>query len=129
MPNIQRLVVNIKKCLNILQKISGILDTRIPLFFISAYPEFNHFFLGTTSSSRSDVVTQFVRPSICPLFSFSVFGGCGAFGSYEGVSRKFQGCFKEISRVFQGSFKDVSRKFQGCLKKFQGCFKEVSREF
>ena len=43
-------------------------------------------------------------------------------GNFRGVSRKFQKCLKEVSRVFQGSFKSVSRKFQGC-------FKNVSRVF
>ena len=54
-------------------------------------------------------------------------------GSFKGVLRKFQGCFKEISRVFHGSFKVVSRKFQGCLKEvsrgFHGRFKGVVRAF
>ena len=54
-------------------------------------------------------------------------------GSFKGVSRKFQGCFKEVLREFHGSFKGVSRKFQGCLKEvsrvFQGPFKDVSRKF
>ena len=42
-------------------------------------------------------------------------------GSFNGVYRRFQGCFEEVSRVFQGNFKSVSRKFQEC-------FKEVSRK-
>ena len=33
--------------------------------------------------------------------------------SLEGVSSKFQGCFKEVLRVFTESFKGVSRKFKG----------------
>ena len=41
----------------------------------------------------------------------------------------FQESFKEDRKVFWGSFKGVSRKFQGAKKKFQGCFKEVSRVF
>ena len=55
--------------------------------------------------------------------------------SFEGVSQKFQGCFKKVSggvlrklqvccndilRIYQDSFKGVSRKIKGC-------FKEVSR--
>ena len=54
-------------------------------------------------------------------------------GSFKGVLRKFQGCFKEVSRVLQGSFKGVLRRFQGCSKEisrvFQGSFKEASRTF
>ena len=34
-------------------------------------------------------------------------------GSFKGVSRKFQRCFKEVLKVFQGSFKGVVRAFQG----------------
>ena len=106
------------------------------------------------SSSRSDLVTQFVRSSVCssvclsvvrPFFSSSVLGVCSAFflvlKSFNiRVSRKFkgclkfQGCFKEVLRVFtgnfkgvQGSFRSVSRKFQECF--FQECFKEISRVF
>ena len=37
-------------------------------------------------------------------------------GSFKGVSRKFNECFKEISRVFPGSFKSASRKFKECFK-------------
>ena len=58
--------------------------------------------------------------------------------SFEGVSRKFQGCLKEVSRVFHRSFKQDRRAFQvvkGVLRVFerslkgvpakcQGCFKE-----
>ena len=69
-------------------------------------------FLAAMSSSRSDVVTQFVRSSVHPLvmkeFFFSLRG-------YKGVSRKSNGCFYEVSRMFHASFMD--RKFQGCFKK------------
>ena len=38
---------------------------------------------------------------------------------FNGVSRKFKGCFKEVLMVFtdsfQGSLKGVSRKFQECF--------------
>ena len=77
------------------------------------------------SSSRSDVVTQFVLPSVRPFFrpffSFSVFGSCS-------VSRMFQLCFKEVSRVFQGSFNGVLRKSQMCSKKLHICFKKFTRK-
>ena len=80
------------------------------------------------SSSRSDVVTKFVRSfvrsSVMKEFFFSL-------RSYKGVSRKSNGCFNEVSRMFHASFMD--RKFQGCFKKvlrvLQGCFEEVLREF
>ena len=85
-------------------------------------------FLAAMSSSRSDVVTQFVRSSVRSFvmkeFFFSL-------RSYKGVSRKSNRCFNEISRMFHASFMD--RKFQGCFKKvsrvLQGCFKGVSRVF
>ena len=70
-------------------------------------------FLAAMSSSRSDVVTQFVhlfvRPSV-PFFSFSVLGVLSS-------PKEFQWCFKkelrvfEVYRMFQGSFNDVSSKF------------------
>ena len=76
------------------------------------------------SSSRSDVVSQFVCPfvRVCvPFFSFSVLGVCSAFflvlKGFNGVSRKlkgclkFVGCFMEVSRIFQGSFERVYRNF------------------
>ena len=83
------------------------------------------------SSSRSDVVTQFVRT----LFS--------SFVSLESVVhlevlRLFQGCFKDFMRLSQGRFKGISRVFlgvsrmwcfKGVSKKFQGYFKEVSGMF
>ena len=99
--------------------------------------------LAATSSSRSDIVTQFFRPFVRPLFTSLVslksveYLECHkASESVKGtqwqsicVSRAFMG----VSRKFQGSFKGVLRKFQGCFKevsrRFQGCFKEVSRKF
>ena len=101
-------------------------------------------FLAAMSSSRSDVVTKFVCPSVRNLFFSSVFLESGVWRSFKGISRKFHGRFKKVSRVFQGSFKSVSRKFLTCFKevsrmfqecfkgvseKFQGCFKEVLRKF
>ena len=78
------------------------------------------------SSSRSDGVTQFVRPSVLPFFRpFFLLVSLEAVvfqGSFRGVSRMFQGCFKEVSRKFQGRLKKVSRVFQGS-------FKGVSRKF
>ena len=51
--------------------------------------------------------------------------------SYNGVSRKSNGCFNEVSRMFHPSF--MYRKFQLCFKKvsglLQGCFEGVLREF
>ena len=103
------------------------------------------------SSSRSDVVTQFVRSSVrpfvrsfVPFFFFSVLGVLSSPKefqwcfkkvlrvfevsrmfqvSFKGVYRKFQGCFQKVSRVFQGSFKSVSRKFQERFKEFSVCIK------
>ena len=75
------------------------------------------------SSSRSDVVTQSVRPSVSNQGVFFKHKEARKLqGSYMGVSRKFQGCFKEFSRMFQESFKGVSRKFQGCFKEFLRVF-------
>ena len=70
-------------------------------------------FLAAMSSSRSDVVTQFVCLSVrsfVPFFSFSVFEVLSS-------PKEFQWCFKkvlsvfEVSGMFQGSFKDVYKKF------------------
>ena len=55
------------------------------------------------------------------------------YGSFKGVSMKFQGCFQEVSRVlqtnvsseFQASFKQVQR----LLKGVNVCFKGVSKMF
>ena len=44
------------------------------------------------------------------------------YGSFKGVYKKFQECFKEIKRVFYVCLKSVPRKFKGC-------FKEISRVF
>ena len=71
-------------------------------------------FLAATSSSRSDVVTQFVFSCFRPLFFLLV--------SLESVvdlechkqSKSVKGIQWEsmcVSRVLQGSFKGVSRKF------------------
>ena len=73
------------------------------------------------TSSRSDVVTQCVRVSVCscvPFFSFSVIGVLSSPKEFQwcfkkvclkflGVLRKLQGCFKEVLRVFTKSFKEV----------------------
>ena len=102
-------------------------------------------FSAAMNSSRSDIVTQFVRSSVTKEFFNAKRGKEVTMvfqGSFNGVSRKFHRCFKKVSRTFQKRFKVVSRKFQGCLKKvsrtfqksfkgvsrkFQGCLKEVSR--
>ena len=68
-------------------------------------------FLAAMSSSRSDVVTQFVCVFVCvfvrPLFFLLVsLKFLLVLKSFNGVSRLFKGCLK-----FKGSFKDVSRKF------------------
>ena len=66
-------------------------------------------FLAAMSSSRSDVVTQFVRPSVrvfVPFFSFSVIEvspspkSFNVISSVFEVSRKFQGCFKKVFPLF-----------------------------
>ena len=59
-------------------------------------------FLAAMSSSRSDVVTQFVHPSVFLSLFFLL------------VSLKFLlglKSFNGVSRLFKGGFKDVSRKF------------------
>ena len=60
------------------------------------------------NSSRSDVVTQFVRVFVCVSLLLV---------SLESVVR-----VKCVSRVFQECFKNVSR----VSRLFQGCFKIVS---
>ena len=39
------------------------------------------------------------------------------------------GCFNKIKRVFQESFEGVSRKVEGCFNGVQGCLKEVQGVF
>ena len=114
--------------------------------------------LAATSSSKSDVVTNSIRPSVrlcvCVLgrpFFFLLVSlksvehlECNeASKSFKGIQwklmcvsrvlRVFQGCIKGVSRTFQENFKGVSGVFQGCFKevsrKFQGSFKVVSRMF
>ena len=88
-------------------------------------------FLAAMSSSRSDDVTQSVRPCVVLFLFWNI-----SKMSVSSISRVFQECFKGVSRVFQGCFKGVSRVFQGCFRGvltvvFQGwCFKGgVSRVF
>ena len=71
------------------------------------------------SSSRSDVVTQFVRLFVCSslFFSFSVFEVLSSPKEFQWCFKKVlsvfevSACFKEASRMFQGSFKGVYKKF------------------
>ena len=66
-------------------------------------------FLAAMSSSRSDVVTQFVFPSVrssVPFFLLVSLKFLLLLKSFNGVSRQFKECLK-----FNGSFKAVSRKF------------------
>ena len=68
------------------------------------------------SSSRCDNVTKCVGVSV-----FSHFVYFGTFKEFEascceGVGRVSQECLFEFSMVIQGSFKGVYRKFQGCFK-------------
>ena len=68
-------------------------------------------FLAAMSSSRSDVVTQFVcvcfRVFVRPLFFLLVsLKFLLVLKSFNGVSKQFKQCLK-----FNGSFKAVSRKF------------------
>ena len=88
-------------------------------------------FLAAMSSSRSDDVTQSVRPCVVLFLFWNI-----SKMSVSSISRVFQECFKGVSRVFQGCFKGVPRVFQGCFNGgvsrvvFQGwCFKGVSRVF
>ena len=88
------------------------------------------------SSSRSDVVTQSVRPFARPFvmkeFFFSLRSYTKVFqGSLMGVLMKYQECFMQVSWI--GSFKGVSRKFyesfKGVLRELRGSFKGVSKKF
>ena len=70
------------------------------------------------SSSRSDVVTQFVGSFVCPFvrpffFLLVSLKFYLVLKSFNGVSRKFLVCLK----------------FVGVLRKLQGYFKEVLRVF
>ena len=83
-------------------------------------------FLAATSSSRSDVVTQFVFSCFRPLFFllvslesvvvWNVISNQRVSKGFNGSQCVFQGCFKKVSRMFQGSFKEVSTVFQLSLK-------------
>ena len=81
------------------------------------------------SSSRSDVVTQFVRSFVfscfcvfvCPFFSYSVLGVLSSL-------KVFQWCFKKVLKVFEVS-RMLPVSCKGVYKKFQGSFKGVSRKF
>ena len=46
----------------------------------------------------------------------------------QGISRKFQGCFKKSFKVLQGSFKGVLDSFNGNFKEDGRVF-QVLREF
>ena len=86
-------------------------------------------FLGAISSSRSDVVTQFVRPfdslALCNLFSRLVslesvlqFECCKASKNVIGI--QLESIY--VPRVFQRSFMGVSRKCKECFKKASWVF-------
>ena len=62
------------------------------------------------SISRSDVVTQFVRPLVMKEFFFS---------------QEFQGFFKEVLRMIQGRFRAVQMKFPWCFKKVSSVLQKV----
>ena len=70
-------------------------------------------FLAAMSSSRSDVVTQFVSSSVPFFFLLVSLKFLLVLKSFNGVSRQFKEClnfnesFKKVLRVFQGRFKDV----------------------
>ena len=78
------------------------------------------------SSSRSDVVTQFVRSCFCVSLFFLLV----SLESIEVLSslKVFQWCFKKVLRVFKLS-RMFPVSFKGVYKKFQGSFKGVSRKF
>ena len=67
-------------------------------------------FLAAMSSSRSDVVTKYLCPSVCPSLFFLLVSlkFLLVLKSFNDVSRQFKGCSR-----FNGSFKDVSRMCQG----------------
>ena len=75
----------------------------------SSYDRYNNL-LAAMSSSRRDVVTQFVRlcfpPSVCFFFLLVSLKFLLGLKSFNGVSRQFKECLK-----FNGSLKAVSRKF------------------
>ena len=54
-------------------------------------------------------------------------------GSFNGVSRGLQGCFKgnsqflRLFKFYSGFVGFVSKRLQGTLRKFEGCFSEIWR--
>ena len=97
-------------------------------------------FLAAMSSSRSDNVTKFFRPSGVNSFSLELSKHFKqeclrvCVWSFNGVPSKFQGSFKGVNKKFQGSLKGVvSRKFQKCFEevsgKFQGCSSKIEEHF
>ena len=68
-------------------------STRFDLLLDTMNPSHIDVIFAAMSSSRSDVVTKSVHPSVRPFvmkeFFFSI-------KSYNGVSRKSKGCFNEV---------------------------------
>ena len=88
-------------------------------------------FLAAMSSSRSDVVTQSVRLSVCPFVRSFVTFFLSLVSLKSVASNSVKGIYFEsrcVSRVFQGSFKGVTRKFQGCFKEVPRIFRGSSKE-
>ena len=91
------------------------------------------------SSSRSDIVTQFIcssiRPSVRPFFPFVYLESVEyleylrASKSVKEIWLNIKGGCKEVLRKVQDSCKEFLRKCHWFSMKFQGCFKDISSVF
>ena len=69
--------------------------------------------------SLSPFVLSFVT-----FFSFSVFGGCSAFGMSTGLFKVSKECFSSVLRLCEGSSRVSIFSY-----KYSNCFKNISRTF
>ena len=83
-----------------LMLISGSVNLWLYIQETSNIHRANLILLAAMSSSRSDIVTQFVRSSVRPFFSLVSLKFLLVLKSFNGVSRLFKGGFKDVSRKF-----------------------------
>ena len=76
-------------------------------------------------SSRRDGFTQCVLPFVLPFVRFLLLVSLKFYlvlKSFNGVLRKFKGCFKEVSWKLQECFEEVSEKFERSFNKVSWVF-------
>ena len=91
----------------------------------------NALFLAAMSSSRSDLVTQSIRLSVC-LYPYFYFEALEANHDVL-MFLVYRQCFTSVSPVFHQRFASVSQVFRQCFTNvsaaFQQCFASVSPVF